>query len=276
MYSLVENTYRVIKTPRNPKPKLDPGFYFVNVTESIAGKNIFFNIVKRDPSLIRFTTGTVGDIVSKVEDFLKLETHAKYNALEIAHQMGILLHGPPGTGKTSVSKLIIQESVKKYDAIGLDISHTEIRDVPDVIKQVRKTNPDNPIILMIDEFENYVYYQHTPRILHFLDGSMREDKIVALMCTNFLDKIEERIKYRKSRIKHLYLVESLPIQVYKEFVKSKIKEMGDEDVSRFALLAEEQKLNIDQAKHAIIDYYINDRGLEEAITENAKFEENNE
>jgi len=247
--------------------KLEPGYY----TTSNIGSNfetiIGYNKVKQLDNLIHFSSGVIKDTINSIDIFLNKDTSAKYNKLKVGHKLGIILHGPPGTGKTSTVALLCNELIKNHNAIAINFTGNSLGWIKMVIKSLR-TFQDNPIVAFVDEFEcevgNYDEANESG-YLTFLDGSDSFNNLIFVACTNKLDEIPDRIKFRKSRIKHLVEIKSFPIEVYKEFILDKVPDMNSELVAELSYKAEEHGLTLDNLKHVIIDYIIEEVSFDDSI-----------
>ena len=247
--------------------KLPPNIYKI-AEGGFLNPAAYFIPIEQTESLVNFDNGMSKKIVDEIENFFSSNTRGKFEDISIVHKMGLLLYGPPGTGKTSIARLVMQQCIDKYQAVCFDITNQSVRFSLNNIRKVRKSNPDSPFIIFCDEVE-YSINSQEEIFLPFLDGNDSIPNSVFIGCTNYLSKIPIRIRERKSRIKKQYEIKSLPIQVYKEFINSKASVLPKEIADEFSFKAEEKGLNIDQFKNAIIDYYVYNSSIEEAI-EDAK------
>lgn len=156
--------------------------------------------------------------------FFLPEIKQKVNVLGYNHKAGILLYGKQGTGKTSMFKKYFNDAVKTKNALVFDVSISESTNTWWKFLQDVRSIQDNPIIVFLDEFEEYF----TPRfaqeteIKRMLDGTNSIDNCLFFMTTNYIDRVPETIKYRPSRVK--YKIEVTGIQDEKlisEFLKKK-------------------------------------------------------
>lgn len=252
--------------------KLEPGIYTLSdVGNPFTGSVIpAFEHVKERDKLVRFKSGIVASVLNEVDRFLSKETKDMYEELRIAHKMGILFYGKQGTGKTSTCYLIMKSLCERYSALCFDATGKRLGFIKTCMRKIRKVQ-DNPIIIFIDEFDASVRHEEE-NYLTFLDGGESFDGVVVMGCTNYIENIPDRIKKRKSRIKYNYNINSLPVEVYREYLIDRIPTMDPKIISQFSFLAEEKGLTIDQLKHALIDYKLEKISIEKAIKQARSFD----
>jgi Cdc6-like AAA superfamily ATPase len=253
----------------NAYDKLPAGIY---TTSNVGGpfqRIIAYTEVENKDSLINFKEGAFQEIISKFNIFFSDDYKKKYEEIGILRKLGVILYGPPGTGKTCTTTLVMQNLVQNRDAICLNFqSGTSLQWISGIVQEIREIQ-DNPIVVFIDEVEDF-FENNGSAVLPFLDGDESVKDLIFLGCTNYLEQIEDRVKNRKSRIKHLIEIKSLPFDVYKEYINGKIKNIDQKTLSEFAYKCIEHGLVIDQVKNALIDWHIEGVTLDEAILEAKK------
>lgn len=252
-------------------PTLKPGIYRIYDAGGFMNAIPGFEPIKQGDKLVQFTSGVVDTVIKQVQKFFSEESRKAYEELKITHKMGILFYGKQGTGKTCTCTLIMKSLVEKHNAICFDCTGRNLSFIKFVINKVRD-HQKNPIVIFVDECESSIRDDEN-RYLTFLDGGDSIDNLVFMGCTNYFDKIPERITKRKSRIKYLHNINSLPEAIYKEYLTDRLPNMDSKLVGEFVYHAADKGLTIDQFKHAIIDYRIEGVSIQRAIELAATFEE---
>lgn len=253
--------------------ELKPGIYEVwNAGSLFSGYIPCFGVPKQTDKLVSFKSGIVADVIKDTANFLGSKTKEAYAELKMAHKMGMIFYGKHGTGKTSTCMLIMQAVADRFGVLCLNFTGKNLTFIMSCIEKIRKVQ-QNPIIIFMDEVEEAIRKEENG-YLTFLDGTDSVDGLIFIGCTNYLEKIPERIKFRKSRIKYLYNIDSLPLDVYKEYIIDRIPSLSPSLVAEFAFKAEDKKLTIDQVKHALIDYRIEGLSIDAAIKEAMTFNDN--
>lgn len=249
---------------------LAPGVYSIYIIHRMMEENLHvFDPFKGPDNLTKFTSGIISDVIRDADNFFSPEVTNKYTEIGLNQTMGMLMYGPPGTGKTCTALLIMQELSKKYDAICMSMDRSDLKDALTLIKKVRAIQ-DNKIILFCDEWESEVNKYETAW-LKFLDGSTSVKDLIFIGCTNYLDKIPDRFTKRRSRIKHLYEITTLPQEVYLDYIRSLLPTIKKEDLYKFGHYCSENQLVIDEVKHAFLDYYIDGKDMIQAIEDVKKY-----
>ncbi len=224
-----------------------------------------FQPINRLENLVAFEDGSVKVSMDKLAKFFSKDYIAAHIKLDVAHKVGMLLYGPPGTGKTSCAQLIMNKLVRDYDAVCLIGTGISTSFVKKCVNEIR-LEQDSPIIVFVDEFENLACNPTEEQsLLTFLDGSDSVRNLIYLACTNYLDKIPDRIKCRPSRIKHLIEINKFPDAVYNQYISTKIKVITSKRLAELVVLCGEANLTIDQVKHVLINVEIEKMSVPKAI-----------
>lgn len=234
-------------------PQFVPGIYTIRDISSMFSTQVVYQPIKPNENYVDFTGGTVGLVLNKAKTFFNKDVIRKYNELDIAHKTGIILEGPPGTGKTVTAHIIMKQLVFLYDAICL-VAPANMK--PYVwrfaLKEIKKLN--KPIILFIDECD-YSFSCYENEWLTFLDGHESYTNFMFIGCTNHISDISARLK-RPSRIEHLVHVDSIEAEVAAQYVKAKLPMIPADIRTGLAYEAVEMKATMDIFKHAIKEFYI--------------------
>jgi hypothetical protein len=258
---IVEHTVDTFESTHNT---LDPGFYNPTIiTSMFSPPYVAYTPVKTHDSLVKFKSGIINEIIKKVDNFCNDEVIKKYSDLEIAHKLGMILYGPPGTGKTSTVFLIIDELIKSKNAVCFDFTGKKPYEISFVVEKFRK-HQNNVVICFVDEIDDSID-RYEESWLTLLDGTSSIQNCIIIGCTNHLEEIPDRIIKRPSRIKYLYEITAFPIEVYKQYISEKVKNISQEELAKLAFLCEENCFTLDQAKHLIIDCYIEGMTIDNSI-----------
>lgn len=176
----------------NVVERLNAGFYTVSETQS--GLE-FEQIQLKTDQLIDSNQSDAHDILNRIKEFWKNKN--VYHELGYLWKFGILMYGPPGSGKTSYINLIANEVIANDTVVILSTKYVD--DTINAVKIIRTTEPDRPIMVVLEDVDGIIDYFGDRDLLSLLDGEAKVDNIVYVATTNHIEKLPPRIKNRKNR-----------------------------------------------------------------------------
>lgn len=154
----------------------------------------FEKIPVKTEGLIKFPGTKSSKVVAEIQSFWERESlFAEYN---LTYKRGIMLFGPPGSGKSCTIQLIMQDVVKRG---GIVVLFTNPLLFIDGLRNLRKIQPKTPIVTIMEDFDALMERFNESEILNILDGVHEVHKVVFLATTNYPDKLGPRVMNRPSR-----------------------------------------------------------------------------
>lgn len=180
--------------------ELPPGQFTI---EHSNDRGIYFS--KKDVNLddLLILPDSATDVVlNEIEEFWKREDiYRKYRYL---WKRGILLWGPPGSGKTTTVQLISKRIIDR-GGLSVYIGNPKIAAIG--LRLMRKVEPKRPIVVMLEDIDAIVQH-YEQELLSLLDGELQIDNVVFVATTNYPEKLDRRIVNRPSRFD---LVKKVPM-----------------------------------------------------------------
>lgn len=246
-------SFSILNTRYSTK-KLDSGIYDLTAVQNGQVMEIALRI-NEDKELFKeelnfYYEDKVKNIYSK---FFLPEIKEKVNTLGYNHKLGVLLYGKHGTGKTSMFKKYFNDASEKHNSLVFIIPRPfALSYVWKFVQDIRRVQ-DNPIIIFMDEFDEYfTKYDTEAELKRILDGTDSIDNCFFMMATNYIEKIPDTIKDRPSRVK--YKIEVTGIQdekLIKQFLKQSFDKVGMdanlEDISKM------KGYTLDELKQVVLD-----------------------
>lgn len=181
--------------------KITPGVYKVlvlpNGTYVMAPKKIVTD------NLLRLPDSKSDMVVSEVEKFWTLKK--VYSSFGFLHKRGFLLWGPPGSGKTSTTAIVIQQMVKQGGVVVLMEVHPT--HLSAALAEFRQVEADRPIVIVMEDVDAIIEQYGEPEVLSLLDGESSIDNVVFLATTNYPEQLDGRIVNRPSRFDRIVLID---------------------------------------------------------------------
>lgn len=255
MYQATSNTKTV--------DEVVPGVYDMVATQ----QGFFFTpLDARVDELIRFPDTTVSEVVDEIDAFWSRE--AMFRAHELPYKRGILLWGPPGSGKSCTLQLIARDVVARGGVV-LIFNH------PDVFitgyRIFRAVQKDTPLVVLMEDLDTILERSPETKVLNLLDGIELVDKVVFLATTNYPEKMSDRIVNRPSRFDRKYKVAHPEDASRHMYLKSLIR--GDDSIDLEKWASETKGLSLAHLKELFISVVILGSDYEKTLAVLKKMQE---
>lgn len=204
------------------KARLVPGVYEVNSNPQIG--LYFEKIPVKTEGLLRFPDTNSDRVLDEINKFwTNEEVFSNYG---LTYKRGIILWGPPGSGKSCTCQLIMADVVKRG---GIVVIFEEPYLFINGMRTLRTIQPDTPVVVMMEDIDSIIENYHESEVLNILDGVNEVDKVVFLATTNYPDRLGPRIINRPSRFDKRFKIgfpSAESRKLYFEYV------IGNSDVKR--------------------------------------------
>lgn len=215
-----------------------------------------------------------GEILDTISKFLEKKNMLSCNEMGYIYKLNVLLHGDQGVGKTSLLTYMSYTLYHNHDAIIFRIDgQGSLERTWMLAEEIRKIQ-DNPIIFLIDEFEQYASKGYEHFVKNLLDGNRSINNSVVLAATNYIESIPKTLKERPSRFRIVSKIEHI---TDKETIRHIINNIHSK--AKFPFLTEDQindmvakieTTTVDEIKTSVIDILM-ELSLELPITKGVGF-----
>lgn len=199
------------------KKKLPSGVY--KITYSRDDYHIIPVKINTD-ELYKFSEDFTDKILTEVNKFW--ERQDNYKKCKILHKRGLLLAGKPGTGKSAIINLLIEQLIKNDGIVFCINSIKEFQLYMDILKPVISVLESNrPIITIIEDVDQMIEGMNSDAMfLDLLDGSNSIEHHLVILTSNNTTSLSPAL-LRPSRIDMLFEVTEPSKEIRKEFFTKK-------------------------------------------------------
>lgn len=180
---------------------LPPGFYrfvFVN------GLGLCIVRVRNDTdSLIALPDSESDKLLAEMQQFLKLK--AEFRARGLLYKRGVMLYGPPGSGKTATIQLLAKMVADSMNSIAI-LADAEPAAVATGLQMVRGLEPDRQLVVILEDLDAMVARYGEEGYLSLLDGENQVENVIYVATTNYPERLDRRFVDRPSRFDTLRLI----------------------------------------------------------------------
>lgn len=234
--------------------KVVPGIYKINNDMALIKQSMVSD------NLYKLSDSEIDPILEEVTKFWnKVENFKKGNLI---HKRGILLEGPPGTGKSSLITLIINDLIEKYKGVVLLVNNvSDFTKAYDFLKSTfRRIEPDTFVITIIEDIDKLASTVILPELLDFLDGKASIEHHLVIATSNDTSEMPDAL-LRVSRLDRRFYI-GYPSEIARrEYFVNK----GIEDNLLDEYVKQSEELTISELKELYIGTYILGNPFDEVI-----------
>ena len=186
-----------------------------------------------------------------IESFL--ENKDFYDEKSIPWKKGIILHGPPGCGKTSIIRTIISNYNVKPVTLGIDTSSEVLQEA------FMYAEENSPSLLFIEDLDSLIDRTIELSIfLNLMDGVTAKNGMLIICTANDLKALKPSITSRPSRFDRKFHIPLPNLEMSLSYLKKWFKnDISDEKLKKVSSLAVKNKLSYAYLKEIYISSAFN-------------------
>lgn len=147
------------------------------------------------------------------------------------YKRGILLWGPPGSGKTVTIQQLLKLFVTDGDGIAIMLGRPDISSA--CLHMVRNIEPERQILAIMEDLDALIDRFGESGYLNLLDGESQLQNVVYVATTNYPERLDKRFVDRPSRFDTIRKI-GMPTAAAREaYMRAKMSEADDITVARF-------------------------------------------
>lgn len=215
---------------------IEPGFY---TSDHLNGLGFCLRRMRSTTdNLLRLPDPICDMLLSEFSLFWERASHM--SARGLTAKRGILLYGPPGSGKTSAVQLMSNHIIKEMGGVAVFVGHPQV--AAGALQLLRGLEPSRPLILLYEDIDAMVDVYGEASLLALLDGELQIANVVNVATTNYPERLDPRFTNRPGRFDRISLV-GFPLPEARDaYFKAKAPELSDEQRARWVDVSDQWSL----------------------------------
>lgn len=188
----------------------------------------------------------------------------KYVEYGFTHKRGMLLWGPPGSGKTCAIGQMTQVVVRDHNGVVVFIDRPQLASA--CVGLLRRIEPERPVVMVMEDLDELVERWGAEHFLALLDGNAQTANVLHVATTNHPDRLDRRFVDRPSRFDTIMEVGMSSAQTRRAYFKAKEPSLDDATLDRW--VEQTKRYNIAHLREVIIGiklYGQNERSVFERL-----------
>ena len=178
--------------------------------------------------LMRLSDSKSEEVIKEIQHFWTLRD--VFRAHGYVHKRGFLLHGPPGSGKTSTVSIVAEEMVKNG---GIVILADNPSLASNMLRSLREVEPFRPLVVVLEDIDSIIDNHGDEDTLSLLDGENSIDGVVYVATTNYPEDLEDRIINRPSRFDRVVRIGTPTAKARRQYLESKNLGLSKKEMAKW-------------------------------------------
>lgn len=189
-------------------------------------------------SLLLLPDSAVETLLDEFKKFWTLREN--FSQRGFTFKRGLLMWGPPGSGKTSAIWQMTQELVKLHRGVVVFIEDPRL--ATHCIGLLRRIEPERPMITIMEDLDALVNQHGDHGFLALLDGETQISNVVHVATTNYPEYLDRRFVDRPSRFDTIMRVGMPTAEARRVYFKAKEPSLKTDELERWVKRTEDYSI----------------------------------
>lgn len=173
-------------------------------------------------------------LMAEVEEFLGLRE--KFTSRGLLYKRGIMLYGPPGSGKTATIQVLARRVAEKLNSVAILADHPVL--CANGLIMLRRLEPMRQLVVVLEDLDALVMRHGEEGYLSLLDGENQVENVIYVATTNYPERLDRRFVDRPSRFDTIRLIGMPSVAARRAYLKAKEPSLSDEEVREYLKASE--------------------------------------
>lgn len=184
--------------------------------------------------LLQLPDNASEEVIAEIEHFSNMKD--KFTDYGFLYKRGVMLWGPPGSGKTSTIQLLINLFVKKMNGIVVQVQ--DPNSASEAMNMIRRIEPTRQILAIMEDIDSLVQDHGESGYLSLLDGENQINNVVFVATTNYPQRLDKRFKNRPSRFDTIKYIGMPSAPAREAYLLAKMADVTAEDLAEYVAKSE--------------------------------------
>lgn len=214
------------------KKSLPRGFYRFDEVHPVG--LVAVKVPNETDSLLQLPDSESERLLAEVQEFLGLRD--KFKERGLLYKRGIMLYGPPGSGKTATIQVLAETVAQKLDSVAILADHPRLCSLG--LHMVRRLEPSRQIVVILEDLDALVMKHGEEGYLSLLDGENQVENVVYIATTNYPERLDRRFVDRPSRFDTIRLIGMPSVAARRAYLKAKEPSLTDKEMAAYLKASE--------------------------------------
>ena len=169
------------------------------------------------------------EVIKAVENFWNSEKDYKEgNEFVVggaAYKAGVMLYGPPGSGKSCTIKLVSRKLIERGGVVFFSSGHP--RSTMKWLEDFARIEKNRKIIVILEDVDSLIQNYGESHFLEMLDSAKTVDNVLFIATTNYPENLDPRVYNRPGRFSHVIKIGLPSAKTREAYLKAILKNHRD-------------------------------------------------